>query len=210
MLQLWTSYDKKLDQVLSLNKEIAYAITRKKLNQTILSLRLPKSLLLLLGIPYALILCFITWIAFKAGALFVMLGFGTISLIMIATIIGYVYHLFLISNISRTEEIVAVQKQIGALKISSFNIARLAILQLPFWSICWISTKALVHDPLVYGGINLLVFLGLAYISYWLYQNLSLDKPHSKISKLVFSGGEWEPIVKSAEILEQLEAYEKS
>lgn len=208
LLKIWKSYDQKLEEVLILNKEIAYEVTKGKLHKTINSLRLPKSILLGIGIPYTIILGFITWITFKTGAFIMMLGFGIISLIMIGIIIGYFYHLFLISKINHEETISEVQKRIAELKISSFNITRLAVIQLPFWSLCWVSIEALKNSPLVYGGINLAIFLGLTHISYWLYQNLSIDNTMSKVSKIVFSGNEWEPILKSADILKQLEEYE--
>ena len=209
MLKIWKSYDQKLEDVLTLNKEIAYEITKGKLHKTINSLRLPKSVFLALGLPYTFILCFITWISFKAGAFIMMFGFGVISLIMIATTIGYAYHLFLIARINHEETISEVQKRIAELKISSFNIARLAVIQLPFWSVCWVSINALKSSPFIYGGVNLVVFLGLAYVSYWLYQNLGIDNSRSKVSQIILSGKEWEAILKSSEILKQLKEYER-
>ncbi len=209
MLKIWSSYDQKLEEVLTLNKEIAYEITRSNLNRTINSMRLPKSILLALGIPYTIILGLITWTTFKAGAFIMTLGFGIISLIMYAIIIGYIYHLFLIAKINREESISEVQKRIAELKVSSFNIARLAIIQLPFWSVCWISIEAIKNSPFIYGGVNLAVFLGLTYVSYWVYKNLAIDNANSKINKVIFSGNEWEPILKSSDILEQLKEYEK-
>lgn len=208
LMNIWKSYDQKIDEVLTLNQEIAYEITKKKLNRTINSLRLPKSFLLMLGIPYTFIMCFITWITYLSEAYIMMFGFGTISLIMVVTIMVYCYHFYLISKINRSEKINEVQKNIAKLKLSSYNIARLTVMQLPFWSVCWISIEALKNSPFLYGGINLIVFLVLSYISYWLYQNLSIDNNHSKISKIIFSGNEWEPILKSSDILKQLKAYE--
>jgi len=208
ILKLWKSHDQKLEEVLTLNKEIAYEVTKKKLHKTINSLRLPKSILLIIGLPYTFILCFITWITFKAGAFVMMLGFGIISLIMIGVIIGYFYQLSLIAKINHEETISKVQKSIAELKISSFNIARLTVLQLPFWSVCWVSMEGLKNSPFIYGGINLIIFLGLSHVSYWLYQNLSIDHTTSKISKVIFSGKEWEPILKSSDILKQLKEYE--
>ncbi len=209
LLKIWKSYDQKLEEVLILNKEIAYEITKGKFHKTINSLRFPKSMLLIFGIPYTLILCFITWITFKAGAFIMMIGFGSISLIMIGVLVGYAYHLFLIARINGEEVISEVQKRLAELKISSFYIARLTVLQLPFWSVCWISMEAIKNSPFVYGGINLIVFLILSYGAYWLFQNLGIKHPASKVSKIVFSGKEWEPIVKSVDILAQLEEYEK-
>lgn len=209
LLNIWKSYDQKLEEVLTLNRDITFEITRNKLHKTVKSLRWTKSKILLLGIPYTFILYFITSITYRVEALFMMLGFGIISLIMTGIIAGYFYHLFLIKHIIHSEKITEVQKRMAELKISSFNIVRLAIFQLPFWSICWISIEGLKNAPFLYGGINLLVFLGLSYVSYWLYQNLSLDNDKSKIGRFIFSGNEWNPILKSYDILEQLKEYER-
>ncbi|MBT8232772.1 MAG: hypothetical protein HKO66_09930, partial [Saprospiraceae bacterium] len=92
---MWKSQDQKLDNILTLNKALMRDMLNEKLRRNVTSLRLPKRLLLLIGIPYTILLCFITWVAYQAGGFFVMVGFGMISIIMIATIIGYCYQLYL-------------------------------------------------------------------------------------------------------------------
>ena len=63
--------------------------------------------------------------------------------------------------------------------------------------------------PYLYGGINLIVFLAMSYFTYWLYQNLTIrNVEDSKVSQFLFSGPEWEPILKASSILEQLDGYE--
>lgn len=203
-ISIWKSHDQKLDDILSFNKDIMTELTKNKLNNTIGSMKTPAQLLLLLGIPYTLILYSITAIGIKAGGFFVALGFGILSLIMTAIIIGYCYHLVLIRHINSAEEIIVVQKKLAELKVSSYNMIRLSIIQLPFWSICWMSLEALKQSPFVYGGVNLILFLGLAYLSYWLYKKLSLEINNSKANRFFLSGNDWEPIEKSLAILEQL------
>ncbi len=209
IMNIWKSSDHKLDEILSLNKEIVYDLTKEKARNIIDTLRKPKKTMLSIGIPYCVILYIITFIGFKAGAIFVTLGFGIIALIMTAMIIGYFYHLHLINSINRLQEVVEVQKKIAELKISSFNITRLALVQLPFWSICWMSLNVLQKSPVLYGGVNLIVFLALTYFSYWLYKQLNLQNSNSRIGRLFLSGAEWEPIIKASEILEQLKDYRK-
>ncbi len=209
LLNIWKSYDQKMSETLTLNKAMAYEITKEKLNKTINLLRFPKSILLVIGIPYTIILCFISWITYQAEAYIMLFGFGMISLIMIGTIIGYLYHFYLISKINHSEEIAEVQKNIAELKISSYNITRLVVIQLPFWSVCWMSIEALKNSPFIYGGVNLVVFLVLSYVSFWLFRDLSMTNTNSRISKFFFSGKEWEPILKSVDLLEQLREYEK-
>lgn len=208
LMSLWKSYDQKLDNVLSINKEIIYDITRKRLNATVGVMRRPKMTMLTLGIPYTILLYSITFFAYKAGGIFVTLGFGAISAIMTAIIIAYCYQLYLINQISRSQEVVDVQKKIAELKISSFNTARLSVIQLPFWAVCWVSLDAVKSSPVWYGGINLMVFLGLTYLSYWLYKRLSVRNTYAKVSRFFLSGKEWDPIIKASEILEQLKEYD--
>lgn len=208
LLNIWKSYDQKLEQVLSLNKEILTNINKDKLNRTIGPLRGIKKIMLLIGIPYTLLLFFISFIGYKVGALFVMFGFGSIATIMTGIIISYIHHIYLIQQIMHSEEIMDVQHKLSKLKISSFNVARLAVIQFPFWSICWMSIKALIDSPIVYGGINLIIFLLLSYVSYWLYKRLDIQNEDSKVSKLFFSGSEWEPLQKASGILEQIKEYQ--
>jgi len=157
LLEIWKSNDQKLDQLLSLNQEFIHRMTKDRLKNTIERMHKPKRLALLVGLPYTLLLYAITLIAFKADGLFVVIGFGSISLIMTIIIIAYFYHIYLINQISNTQEIITAQRKLAKLKLSSFNITRLAIIQLPFWSICWMSLDALKNSPFLYGGVNLLI-----------------------------------------------------
>ncbi len=205
--KIWKSYDQKIENLLTINKEMAIDLTRQKLNKQISRLYLPKWIGIGIGIPYTILMIFITIIASIAKAYFVAIGFGLISLIMVVLLIHYFYQLHLISEVQNSEDVLSTQQQLSRLKISSFNSVNLAVFQLPFWSICWISLDALKASPLLYGGINLLVFLGLAYIAYWLYSQMSYKNENSKIRDFFLSGREWEPILKSSEILKQIKEY---
>lgn len=207
LLKIWKSYDQKLDQVLLLNKQLVSSLTKNDLNKTINKLKRPKIVMLLIGIPYTFLLYFITFIAYQAGGFFVSIGFGAISLIMNIVIVSYIYHLYLISEINKNDNIIEVQKKLSSLKISSFSTVKLALLQIPFWSICWMSLDALKNSIFWYGGINFLIFLGLSYCSYWLYKNLNIHNLDSKLNQFFFSGSEWDPIIKSLDILQQLKEY---
>ncbi len=206
---IWKSYDRKLESMLAINKDIAVNLSRQKLNKQIGRLYRPKWTAIIIGVPYTLLLIAATTIAFIAKAYFVAIGFGAISLIMMTLLVHYLYQLYLINRIRNDEEVLSTQNQLSKLRISSFKSLNLAVFQLPFWSICWVSINALKESPFLYGGINLLIFLILSYLAYWLYQKLSYKNKKSKIRDFFLSGSEWEPILKSAEILEQIKDYEK-
>jgi len=206
---IWNAQDQKLERLLSINKDIAIDLTRSKLNKQMSRLYRPKWTAILIGVPYTLLLIAITVIATLAKAYFVALGFGAISLIMLSLLISYFYHLYLISQVKSNEDVLSTQRLLSKLRISSFNTLRLAIFQLPFWSICWISMNALIESPFIYGGVNLLIFLALSYLAYWLYQKVSYKNTDSRFRKFFLSGREWDPILKSAELLEQIKGYQK-
>lgn len=205
---IWKSYDQKISSMLEINKDIAINLSKQKLDKQISRLYRPKWTAVLIGIPYTILLINITIIASIANAYLIAIGFGIISLIMAILLGNYFYQLYLISEIRSSNEVLSTQQQLSKLRISSFNSLSFAVFQLPFWSMCWISIEALKESPLVYGGINLLVFLILGYISYWLFQKLSYNQKESKVRDFFLSGNEWEPILRSTEILEQIKEYE--
>ena len=205
---IWKSYDQKISSMLEINKDIAINLSKQKLDKQISRLYRPKWTAVLIGIPYTILLINITIIASIADAYLIAIGFGIISLIMAILLGNYFYQLYLISEIRSSNEVLSTQQQLSKLRISSFNSLSFAVFQLPFWSMCWISIEALKESPLVYGGINLLVFLILGYISYWLFQKLSYNQKESKVRDFFLSGNEWEPILRSTEILEQIKEYE--
>lgn len=205
LLNMWKSYERKLDEVLEINRNMVIEATKGRLQKTIGKLRRPKSMAILIGIPYTLLLYAIAGVALKAGGVFQSIGFGAIGLITTVVIVLYAYHLYLVGQITGEDDIQYVQKRLSRLRLSSFNCLRLAIVQLPFWVLCWISLDAVIESPLVYGGVNLLVLLLFTYLAYWLFQQLGPQKPPSRVKEFFLSGSEWEPLTKSFQILEQLE-----
>ena len=206
---IWKSHDQKLENMLTINKEIAVNVSKLKLDKQISRLYLPKWTAILIGVPYTAVLVVITIIAFIAEAYFVAIGFGAIALIMTVILLIYLYQFYLISKIKRDEGVLSTQKTLSQLRISSSKSLHMAIFQLPFWSICWISINGLKDSPLVYGGVNLVIFVTLSYLSYWIYRKLNDSNGSSKIRDFFYYGSEWDPIIKSAEILEQIKEYQK-
>ncbi len=209
LLQLWQSTDHKLEKMIKINKQIIGEVTALKINRSLGRMRMPKSIFILIGIPYTFLLWFICMITFLADSYIMASGFLIISLIMSYVVISYLLQLYQIGQIQSSRDIITVQQHLSQLRLSSFNCLKANVIQLPFWSICWISMNALKESPLIYGGSNVLIFSGLSYLSYWLYTNLSLDDPRSKVSQFFLSGIEWEPIEKAIQLAEELDEYRR-
>ena len=206
---IWKSYDDKMENILAVNKAVAIDLTRQKLHKQISRLNRPKWFGVIIGVPYTVLMASVAMIAVLAQAYLVALGFGAIALIMAVLLGNYFYKLYLIDQVSNSEDVLSTQEQLSKLRLSSFRSLNLAVFQLPFWSVCWVSIDALLESPLLYGGVNLMVFLLLAYLAFWLYQKLSDSSKQSKVRDFFLSGWEWEPIVKSAALLEQIKEYQR-
>lgn len=206
---IWKSYDDKMEKLLTVNKAIAVELTRQKMNKQISRLNRPKWLGINIGIPYTILIWTVAMTATLAQAYLVAIGFGAIGLIMTILLGHYFYQLHLIDQVSNSEDVLSTQKQLSKLRLSSIRSLNLSVIQLPFWSLCWVSIDAVVESPLLYGGVNLVVFLLLACLAWWLYQQLSDTSKPSRVGDYLLSGWEWEPIVKSAALLEQIEEYEQ-
>lgn len=204
---LWKAYDNKLNAVLDINTELIIELTKQKLNKQIGSLFRPKIFHLILAIPYIMLLVAITCFASLNQAVFVAVGFGSIALINIILSIAYFYHIHLIHSIQKSDDVLFAQQQVAKLKISSYNCFRLAVSQLPFWSICWVSINALKAAPLRYGGINLMIFLVFCFIAYKLYTALSAANTNSKLRKFLLTDREFEAIDKANDLISQIKSY---
>lgn len=207
--KIWQSYDQKMNDVLAVNKALAIDLTRQKLNRQIRRLNRPKWFAVIVGLPYTIIVMGVTIMATLAQAYLIAIGFGAIALITAALLGSYFYQLYLIDQVSNSEDVLSTQEQLSQLKLSSFRSLNLAVFQLPFWSVCWVSIDALRDSPLLYGGVNLVVFLLLAYLSFWIYQKLSDRSKPSKVRDFFRSGREWEPMVKAEALLEQIKEYDR-
>jgi|GEM_PF-2176651 len=207
ILTLWKTYDQQLKKVLAVNQQMAEEVTQLKVKKLLSGTARVKKFTILVGCLF-LALCWMAVIAgLKAGAVFFTVGFGAIALINASLVIAYFYHLYLIQKIDTSDSIVSVQENLSRLKISGFKITRLSLVQIPCWFVCWISYDAFLGSFWSYGVISIFFVLGSGYGTYWLFKNLHIDHLDSKISRLFFSGLDWDPIVQSVRILEQVKAY---
>ena len=53
------------------------------------------------------------------------------------------------------------------------------------------------------------VALGMAYLGVWLFKNIRFENRDKKWFKFLLSGKEWDPMMKSADLLQQIEDAKK-
>jgi len=209
LLALWESYDRKLSQNLVLNRQNAEDITKFKVKSLLSGMQPIKIFAILVGIIWVgfLDLIVINVWAYASPMFLISIGF---HILLTKLSIGvYLYQLVLINLVDINEPILSTQEKIAKLKSSTIWITRLLFLQLPAWTVFY-WTKDLFQNLHVFQiSIMVGVALGMAYLGIWLFKNIRFENRDKKWFKFLLSGKEWDPMMKSADLLQQIEEAKK-
>ena len=205
ILNLWKSYDKKLDQVLTLNQQLTEDVTKMKAKSILAKAKPIKYFALFIGIPWVAFLIILALAGVHSGGIFFPLSFSVIALINLYLLWTSLYHLVLIHQIDHSDSVIIVQEKLAKIKASEFKAVRIAFLQIPFWSTFFLSLDMIASLSAGAWLLFLIPFIGLCFLSIWLYKNIqpeNIDRPWMKV---LFSGRDWEPVVNAMDLLEQIE-----
>jgi hypothetical protein len=209
LLALWESYDRKLSQNLRLHRQNAEEITKIKVKSLLSGMQPIKIFAILVGIIWVgfLDLIVINVWAFASPMFLISIGF---HILLTKLSIGvYLYQLVLINLVDINEPILDTQEKIAKLKSSTIWITRLLFLQLPAWTVFY-WTKDLFQSINAFQiSIMVGVALGMAYLGVWLFRNIRFENRDKKWFKFLLSGKEWDPMMKSADLLDQIEEAKK-
>jgi hypothetical protein len=207
IINLWKSFDKKLEENLMLNKINAEEITKIKVNSFLGSMKPIKLFTVVAGLIWVGLLDAIILNVFKVANPFFL--FSAILLVLVNKLaIGiYLYQLILLYQVDISDTILSTQEKIARLKSSTLWIARLLFLQLPVWTTFYWSKSMFEHGKPVLLFIQVVITLFFTMLALWLFFNIRYQNKDKKWFKLIFSGKEWTPAIKSMELLEQIKEY---
>jgi hypothetical protein len=208
---LWQTSKDKLEKNLVINKKNAQEITQVKIHNILSSMKPIKIFALLVGILWVgigtIVLSSIYVNAFsEANKFFLFSASIQVGLTAIALFI-YLYQLITIYRVDITDEIIRTQKILASLKISTLWAVRILFLQLPVWTTFWWSESMLTDWSILQRLIALFFTISFAFIALWLFFNIKYKNRDKKWFKLIFKGKEWQPILHSMELLNQIQKY---
>ncbi|HEY1054616.1 MAG TPA: hypothetical protein VGE24_05755 [Emticicia sp.] len=208
-INLWKAYDKKLEDNLSLNQKNAEDITKLKVQSFLSSMKPLKIFTILVGVLWVGFVDGVIFIAYQAGNNFLLIS-ALIQVLLTKLAIGiYVYQLILINNININDSILATQEKIARLKSATIWIARFLFLQIPVWNIFYWSETMWTNANIWMFIIQIPITAATFYLAIWLFMNISYENRDKKWFRLIFKGKEWTPLMKSMEILQQIEEYKE-
>lgn len=210
IISLWKAYDRKLEETLVLNRKNAEDITRMKVGSFLASMKPAKIFTIIAGLIWVIFVDIVIISTFSIASPFFLLSAG-IQVLLTKLALGiYLYQLILIHQTDSSEPILAVQEKLARLKVSTLWVARLLFLQLPVWTTFYWNRSMLENGNVWLYILQILITASCLYLAVWLFMNIRYENRDKRWFRLLFSGKEWEPVIQSIELLEQIDTYNDS
>jgi len=208
IINIWKLYSKKLNDILIINQENAREVTKIKIRSLLASMTPLKISAIVIGIAWV---CFVDMLLLNFLTVanpFFLISAGIQVLITKLAIGIYLYQLILVYNADISEPILATQAKISRLISSTLWAARILFLQLPLWTTFYLNTTMLKNGNILLYMLQIVVTVSFTYLSIWLFTHIKYENKDKKWFRLIFSGKEWDPVMKAIELLNQIREYE--
>lgn len=160
-------------------------------------------LLWVFGIGYVLIKLTINAYD-QVSIYFLYSAYFQVMLTAVAAIL-YIIQLSTLYSIDFNKPVVILQKTLIKLKASTLNVTRILILQLPFWTTFYWNESMFKNGTLPLFILQGAVTISFTYLSLWLFFHLKFENADKWWFKLLLQGKEWEPLITSINILNEIE-----
>jgi len=117
----------------------------------------------------------------------------------------YIIQLSTLYSIDFNKPVVILQKTLINLKASTLNVTKILILQLPFWTTFYWNESMFKNGTLPLFILQGAVTISFTYLSLWLFFHLKYENADKWWFKLLLQGKEWEPLITSIGILNDME-----
>ena len=201
---LWTKYDERLDKVIAFNEQMMEEVMKQKARSSLAGARPFKIWGILIGVPWVIVLAFLTFIGVMSGNPFFACSLLAILICTIVALGTYIHHLVLINQVNVSTSILEAQEKIAEIKVSTLRSTRIVFLQLPFWTTWYLQVGLLQGGHSLYWTVNVLVTLLFVALTIWLYRNIRVERLGSKWIKWLFSDEEWNAVNRASDILNQI------
>ncbi len=209
ILDLWKSYDKRLRESLVLNRQHAEDITKLKVQSFLGSMRPRKQFTFWVGIVWVVLIDLLIVKLFFIASPFFLISMGIQVLLTKVAIVVYLYQLMLLRQTDISEPILATQERIARLQSSTLWVTRLLFLQTPIWTTFFLSKQMFMTSNVWLILLPIVITAIFTYAAVWLFLNIKYENRNKKWFRLIFKGKEWDPMIKSMELLDQISEYKK-
>lgn len=210
---LWQSDNKKTEDRLAVNRKNIEDITKLKVLGFLSSTKPIKIFTLIAGILWVAIVGFVIArlfiYAYDKVSLYFLYSASIQVLLTAIAVAVYIYQLNLIYRINFSEPVLAIQEKLTKLKLSTLTVTRILFLQLPVWTTFYWSENMFKNGNMLLWTIQGIITLSFTYMAVWLFLNIKYKNRNKKWFQLIFRGKEWQPIIQSMDLLNQIEKYQE-
>jgi SpoU rRNA Methylase family len=204
LINIWKTQDTQINQNVSLNQNTLLETLRKTGKSTLWGLQIIRWIGIFVGIIWCLGVSGVLIIAWNYSNIFFKSAL-IINLLCTATAVFlYAYHLQLLRVFNALPVAVAQQRLI-ALRNSNLKTFGILWLQLPVFSMWYITDEWMRDSPYTLWFIHFPLVLVQAYIGFWIYRNFDYKNHDKKWFRWFISQGEFKNINKAMSILAQIE-----
>ncbi|MCF2447300.1 hypothetical protein L0657_25315 [Dyadobacter sp. CY345] len=207
LIALWRSYDQKLQESLTLNRQNAADITLIKIKSLIGSMAPMKIIIIITSMLWVAFLSVVLYHTYTFASLFFWYSI-LIHALTVTVVIGiYIHQVILIYQTDISESLFKTQYRLASLKSSTLLISRLMFLHAPVWTTFSIQER-MFENPvwLVAQGIVTLIFVVAAI---WLFINIKYENHEKRWFRFIFSGKDWIPVIESIKMLREIDSFQK-
>ncbi len=205
--QLWLTANSKLEQSIIINVQNTHDISQIKTRGFLYSMKPIKLFAILIGIFWVgsgiLILSNIYLYSFLESNKFFLFSATFQILISLIALAIYCYQLIMINQVEISDEVLKSQKKLIKLRISTLLVTKILFLQLPVWTTFWWNKSMFINWEIWQLIIPITITTLFTIGAIWIFFNIKLQNKNKKLFKLIFSGKEWIPLVKSIDLLDQ-------
>ena len=206
LIALWRSYDQKLEENLTLNRQNAAAITLIKIKSLLRTMAPMKIFVTVTGILWISFLCVVLYQTYSFASPFFWYSILT-HVVLLAVVIGiYILQIILIFQTDLSEALMETQRRLASLKGSTLLVSRLMFLHAPVWTTFSIQERMFEHP--VWLTLQVATTILFLITALWLFFNIKYENRDKKWFKMIFNGKEWDPVMRSIEMLREIEGYE--
>jgi hypothetical protein len=209
IINLWKSFDKKLEENLLLNKKNAKEITNMKVHSFLASMKPLKIFTILVGMIWVGFVDILIVNLFPIASPFFLISAIIQVLLTKLAIIIYLYQLILIHQADISEQILATQEKLARLKSSTLWVSRLLFLQIPVWTTFYWNRSMLENGNVWLYILQVIVTASGTCLAIWLFFNIKYENRDKNWFRLIFHGKEWNPVIRSMELLRQINEYKQ-
>lgn len=207
IINLWKSYSQKLDESLQLNRKNAEEITRLKVRSFLASMKPLKLFTIAIGIIWVGLIDVLLINTFPVANWFFIISAGIQVLLTKLAIIIYLYQLILLHQADISEPVLETQRKLASLKSTTLWIARILFLQLPVWTTFYWNKSMLVNGNMGLYVLQIVITGLFTFVAIWLFLNIKNANKDKKWFRLIFNSNEWNPLIRSIELLNQVKEY---